>query len=159
MKEIILTQGKVALVDDADFEWLNQWKWFAYKDANTYYAHRSDRTGPKQRIILMHREILGLTDPKIHGDHKDRNGLNNQRNNLRTANNSQNMANRRSHIDSTSEYLGVYYYKRDRNWRARITKDRKDIFIGGYDSEYEAALAYNEVAIQLHGQFANLNKV
>lgn len=160
MKEIKLTQGKVALVDDADYEWLSQWKWYAMKQHNTFYAVRNVWVGKnKARGIRMHRLILGLTDFSIKSDHKDHNGLNNQRYNLRAATNSQNAFNNRSHQDSTSPFLGVSFFKRDGNWQAQISTDGKQKHIGFYKSEVEAAKAYNEAAIQYHGVFANLNAV
>jgi len=82
MKLIPLTQGKFAQVDDEDFEYLNQWKWFALKDAQTFYAARGIYL---KGNILMHRQLLGLTNSEVKGEHKDRNGLNNQKENLRVA--------------------------------------------------------------------------
>lgn len=155
MKEIQLTKGQIALVDDEDFEWLNQRKWWAKRHRNTFYAHcRMIETG---KIVLMHRLILDLTDPKIQTDHKDRNGLNNQKYNLRVATNSQNTANRKSFKNSTSKYLGVRLHKRDNIWEANIQKDGKLMYIGRFKTEEDAALAYNKVAQKLHGEFANLN--
>ena len=84
MKKIPLSKGKFTLVDDADFEWLNAWKWHAGKRGDDlYYAVRSERVNGKKSLILMHREILGLTDSKIYGEHWDGDGLNNQRINLK----------------------------------------------------------------------------
>lgn len=166
MKEIKLSQyGKnknlnlVALVDDKDFDYLNQWKWFASKFKHGWYAGRNDYTGEKKRHIKMHRVILGLNDSKELGEHIDRNGLNNQRTNLRLANKSQNAINVCARENSTSNYLGVCWHKREKKWRAQITKDYKKVYIGSFDNEHEAALAYNQKAIQLFGEFANLNKI
>ena len=160
MKEIQLTQGKIALVDDSDFEWLNQWKWYAAREGNTFYAQRTDRSNGK-RTVKMHRLILGLSDPNILADHMDLNGLNNQRNNLREADSSKNQWNRRSVKNSSSKYLGVSFDKdkRIRKWKAIIQANNKKIVLGRFASEDEAALAYNEKALELHGEFANLNKV
>ena len=165
MKEIKLTQGKVALVDDADFEWLNQYKWFANKQGNSFYAVRNTPWIDGHRTqVSMHRQILNLTDPNIFGDHRDRNGLNNQRNNLRVATRSQNGTNRRSWGDS--KYLGVHkvvYKKGGRQkkdyeyWRATIKEGDKVKLIGLFHDEVEAAKAYNKTAIKIHGEFANLN--
>jgi len=116
-------------------------------------------------MVYMHREILGLTDRKIHGDHKDHDTLNNRRNNLRIATHSQNMANRSSHKNSTSKFLGVSIETHKRGnkifkyWHAVISKDRKITFFGHFKTEELAALAYNEAAIKLHGEFANLNVI
>ena len=163
MKEIKLSKlGKnrnlnlVALVDDDDYEWLNKFNWCATGVNGKYYATKRSKRGEKR--VLMHRLILGLTDPKILSDHEDRNGLNNQRNNLRICTRSQNNANR-TPIGS-SKYLGVFYQPMSTNrpWYARIVKDKKKKYLGSFSTEREAALIYNKAAIELHGEFANLNK-
>lgn len=157
MKEIKLTQGKAALVDDADFQWLNQWKWYAQNTKSGFYAIR--RVGHAGGIICMHRLILGLIKPKQKADHKDRDTLNNQRSNLRIATHAENMSNRRVFKNSSSKYLGVHWFKRDKKWYATITKDNKKQTIGSFSEEDQAALAYNEAAKRLHGEFANLNQI
>lgn len=164
-KVIKLTLGKFAIVDDEDFEWLNQWKWYAAKGRRTFYVYRgvySSKPG-KRTTIRMHRAILGIIDPNIFVDHKDRNGLNNKRDNLRLATDAQNKTNRESTKGATSKYLGVflviqkYKEKTYRYWVAQISKYDKNIHLGYFKTEQEAALAYNKAAIKLHGEFANLN--
>lgn len=156
MKEIKLTKGQVALVDDSDFEYLNQWKWCARKHRNTFYAQRSlPRVNGKQETVQMHRFILGLTDPKVLTDHKDWNGLNNQRSNLRVATVSQNNANKKP--KGTSKYMGVSLLSRDNVWVANLYKNGKHYWLGRYNTEKEAALAYDEAAKKYHGEFANIN--
>lgn len=159
MKEIPLTKGKVAIVDDEDFEWLNQRNWHVQitVNSNILYA-TSDEWKPKKRKILMHRYILGLTDPKILVDHKDHDGLNNQRHNLRPCTKQQNQKNMASHRDSSSKYVGVGFRPGRGKFRARIW-DGKDICLGHFINEIDAAKAYNEAAIKIHGEFANLNIV
>ena len=157
MKEIILTKGQVALVDDGDFEWLNQWKWFAKKDMHTHYAGRTDYANGK-RLVLMHRLILGLSDPEIKGEHRDNNGLNNQRSNLRTATQAQNASNVWSYRNSTSGYLGVSLNTgRGKNWRVQIKKHGVVRHLGYYDNEIEAAKQYDKASIELHGEFGKVN--
>jgi|SRR6188768_735071 len=158
MKEVQLTQGKVALVDDQDYDFLNQFKWYAKKDpfAKTYYAARNNPE-VKGLLILMHRQILGLDDPKLFCDHSDHNGLNNQKYNLRIATRSQNNANKQP--TGTSKYLGVSWDKSRNKWKAEIRKNKKGIHIGRFKNEAEAALAYNKKAVEMHGDFANLNNV
>lgn len=165
MELISLTHGLFAQVDDSDFEYLNQWRWFAHKQRNTYYAVRNCQiTKRKRTIIRMHRLILGLQNPKIFCDHIDHNGLNNQRSNLRKATPAQNLANRSASLNSTSKYLGVSlstvsnkYGSIYTSWKAAIQKDGHVIHIGRFKTEDQAAIAYNEVAIKIHGDFANLN--
>ena len=152
MKEIQLTQGKVALVDDEDFERLNQWKWFAAKSGNTYYAKRFGN-------IRMHRVVMGVTS--LHNlivDHCSGDGLDNRRQNLRVCSSMENSANRRSAKNSSSKYLGVSYEIGRNKWVARITSNKKVIRIGYFKTEENAATAYNMFAERVHGQFANLNK-
>lgn len=168
MKQIPLSQhGKnkllnlVALVDDDMYDYLNQWNWYALKSWNTFYAARNEPTPNskrKQKAIWMHREILGLSsDLKKEGEHIDHNGLNNLRYNLRVATHSQNCINRRAHKNSSSSFLGVYKVRN--KWRAAIMKDYKRTHIGYFDNEKIAAIAYNEKAVELFGEFANLNKI
>lgn len=160
MKEIILPGKIVALVDDEDFEWLNQWKWKAHKKHYATYAYRHMLNGSGKLIsVFMHRQIMDTTDPKIFVDHKDHNGLNNQKYNLRLATPSQNSSNRRPIKNSSSKYLGVQWFKPTMVWAARIKKYGVVKTIGYFKYEANAALAYNEAAKILHGEFANLNVV
>src|SRR5688500_12272183 len=117
-KEISLTRGQVAIVDNADFGWLSQWKWYATKHRNTYYADRNGYIShTKHDTIRMHRLILDAPTG-IHVDHIDGNGLNNQRSNLRLCTNQQNLANRPPLPGKSSQYKGVSFYRRDQIWRA-----------------------------------------
>ncbi len=161
MKEIKLTQGKIALVDNEDYEFLMQFKWYARfdKKGNYFYAVRSLKINGKQTTILMHRVIMGVIDSKIHIDHVNHNTLYNCKSNLRVATTSQNQANRRSQKNSTSKYKGISWHKRDNNWQVSIQKDKKTFHIGGFENEADAALAYNKKALELFGEFANLNKI
>src|ERR1700685_1864374 len=117
MKFIPLTQGKVAMVDDADYEWLAQWKWFAIFDHGNWYAVRNVRKPDgTQTPLRMHRVLLGLTDLKIEVDHRDGNGLNNQRHNLRIATHGQNMCNRSMQKNNISGVRGVCWHKDAGKW-------------------------------------------
>jgi hypothetical protein len=154
MKEIILTQGKRAFVDDEDFERLSQWKWCAVKERDTYYAiHRKDGYN-----IGMHRAILGFSrgDGKVI-DHINGNGLDNRRENLRECLNRQNLYNRPKNKKSKSKFKGVTWHKATKKWRADIMANYKPISLGLYNSPQEAALAYNYAAVHYHGVFARLN--
>jgi hypothetical protein len=159
VKEIKLTQGKVALVDDTDYEWLNQWRWYARKNNNAWYAsrHSARDENNKQSTILMHRVILGVTDPKVQIDHDDTNGLNNQRYNLREASHSQNQHNQRIKAGGTSKYKGVSWNERQKKWKVSIRKNKVQIHVGCFCDEIDAAIAYNKAAIIYHGEFARLN--
>ena len=155
MKEIKLTQGQVALVDDDNFEVLNQFKWCAQKHRNTYYAIRTILVNDKNKTIRMHNVIMGGKGV----DHINRNGLNDQRSNLRFCTNSQNHMNRRKRKNTSSIYKGVSFHKRTGKWMASIGINDKKIHLGYFDIEVEAAKSYNNKAIELFGEFANLNNV
>lgn len=164
MKEIILTKGLTTTVDDADFDFLNKWKWYADKLGDTFYAKRrinlKREKGKPQRgtSIYMHREILELKKGEI-GDHRDGNGLNNQRDNLRKCTHGQNMVNQKSQKNSSSKYLGVSWDSTREKWTVHVCKNYKVYSPGRFDNEKEAALAYNKKALELHGEFARLNDI
>jgi hypothetical protein len=162
-KEIQLTRGKVAIVDDEDYEWLNQWKWHYTACASTEsshgYATRSITIAPnKQTQLYMHKLILGL--PKgVYGDHIDGNTLNNTRANLRIATPQQNAFNRKHESNAPSRFKGVLWHKRDKRWMAYICKNRHIHHLGYFKTDTEAALAYNKAALIYHGEFAKLNQI
>lgn len=159
MKEISLTRGLVTLVDDEDFEYLNQWEWFAHNRRGKFYAARNSKhiKGIKRKCISMHRELLRINDSGVLTDHKDGNSLNNQKSNLRACNYLQNNANSKSRKNSTSKYLGVSFRSDSSKWRASIQHDNNLHQLGTFLTEKEAAIAYNKAAFKLFGEFANLN--
>lgn len=157
MKEIMLNKGYVVQVDDADFDWLNQWKWWAKKGRHTLYATRKEWIGADRVNISMHRQILGLTSPKDFSDHIDGNGLNNQRANLRKCTCAQNNMNAGRKAIGSSVYKGVSISNNRKGWVARIGVSGKIKRIGKFDTEELAAAAYNEAAKKYHGEFARLN--
>jgi hypothetical protein len=160
-KQISLTQGKFALVDDADYEWLNQWKWQAAKGARTsydvWYAVRCETKRPRKRIF-MHRVIMSTPEDMI-TDHVDHDGLNNQRYNLRSCTKSQNTANsrKRSSQKGTSKYKGVSWNKGVSKWQAEIQGPTKRYYLGLFLSAEDAAIIYDKKAIELFGDFAYVN--
>lgn len=158
-KTIPLSQGKVALVDDEDFEWLSQWKWYAHADRRTYYAVRStprDENG-RYTTVRMHRQILEAP-LGIQVDHADSDGLNNQRANIRLCNNAENARNRRKRAQGTSSrFKGVSWSALMGSWRARIRVNSQDYKLGFFTNETEAAQAYNVAALLHYGRFASVN--
>lgn len=158
MKRIALTKDKFALVDDSDYDRLNQWKWHSSLSRKTCYACRKGRKGKESKKIIMHREILGLRpgDGRI-VDHIDGNGLNNQRSNLRLCAHQENMLNRPGNRGSKSKYKGIYWSERKRRWIAEIRYKLKKERLGLFKSEVDAAMAYDRRAKELFGEFAKLN--
>lgn len=153
MKTIPLTQGKVALVDDEDFEYLSQFKWAAHKTGPNLYADRYSAINGHGGRIQMHREIMCF--PKgMEIDHIDHNGLNNQKNNLRVCTRKQNAANTKSY--GKSKYRGVFI-DRDKYIRAAIKIQDKYTYLGSFKTEIDAAMAYDKMAKKYYGEFANLN--
>ena len=156
MKEIPLTQGKVALVDDADFERLSQWKWSAQKTRSYWYAKRNTSRQTGKRIVYMHVEIMQPpTGVKI--DHKDHDGLNNQRYNLRYSTHAENVHNRKNQRGNKSGYKGVHWNKRKGKWQATVTVNYHQIYLGLFTRAEDAARAYDRAARTHHGEFAYLN--
>lgn len=161
MREIkIGNSGLFAQVDDDIFEYLNQFGWNKTKGKTTVYATR-DIWEHNKRIhrYYMHREIMGFPE-NMQVDHIDHNGLNNQKINLRICSNTENARNSTSARNATSKYLGVcitYTKKGTLRWKSTIMYNRKSIWIGAFDTEIDAAIAYDKKAIGLFGEFANLN--
>lgn len=154
MKEIELTQGFKAIVDDEDYEYLSKWKWHY---SNGYAVrHNSElyRTTGKRRLLPMHRLIANTPDEML-TDHANGNKLDNRKVNLRVCNPQQNSSNVVK--PGTKRYRGVQ--KLGRKYRAKIKYNGEQIVIGSFDTEEEAALAYNEAAFVYQGNFAILNKV
>ncbi len=149
-KNIPLTQGQYAIVDDADFDWLNQWRW--HFNRTTGYASRRDRKG--MRTILMHRLIIGAPTGS-QTDHVDGDGLNNQRHNLRICTASQNQQNRKPQAGSRSQYKGVSFY--DDVYVVRIYVNEENLYLGRFTDERLAAQVYDFAATKYYGEFAALN--
>lgn len=161
MKLIKLSKNQSVMVDNWNYDYLNQWKWDAKKGKYTYYAERKSRINGKCVTIRMHRVIMN-TPKGYEVDHKDWNGLNCLESNMRNCTHSQNCMNRRAH--GRSKYLGVCYETRKYKNKtyeyisAQIKTNGKVRKIGFFKTEESAARAYNQEAIKYFGEFANLNK-
>jgi hypothetical protein len=153
MREIYLTQGKVTQVD---FEWLMR---YTRLDNEIWYAVRSKYINGKYYHITMHREILMLYNVKapFDIDHKDGNGLNNQKYNLRAATRSQNQANRGLNKNNSSGYKGVYFQRSAMKFKAQIGYKGEKIYLGLFEDPINAAVKYNEYAKRLFKEYAQLN--
>ena len=149
----------IALVDDEDYERLNQYKWCLHKSSeNCFYAFRARRitdTSTFTKVILLHREVLNFPNSKI--DHIDHNGLNCQKYNLRLATQQQNIMNSSKRKNTSSKYKGVSWHKVHNYWVASIKINGKSIHLGSNVNEISAAELYNKAAIRYFGEFANLN--
>src|SRR4051812_33195080 len=141
-------------VDDSDFEFLNQWKWTAEKRKNCFYAIRGLCLGKgKQTTIRMHKFLIGSV---LDVDHRDGDGLNNQRSNLREATVAQNGWNTKSQ-GGTSRFKGVCWSEKYTRWQCSMSVNNKHMLIGCFPTEDLAACAYNFAAKKYHGEFAVLN--
>jgi AP2 domain len=152
MKEIPLTKGFVALIDDEDFERVSQIKWTVKKGATskTYYAQNS------MKRLLLHRFVLGVP-ANLDVDHRDRNGLNCCKGNLRVSTTCQNKYNVGIRSDTTSGYKGVCWNKLERKWKVAIKSNKHSFHLGTFSDLLEAAHAYDVAAKTFHGEFACLN--
>lgn len=161
VKEILLTQGKTAIVDDEDFDKVKDDKWCAHKEHGgiRFYAQRGRYDPGKKRTIgyiSMHHQVTDFKYKMI--DHINGNGLDNRKCNLRPCNSVQNGINRkRLQKRNTSGLRGVSWHKRDKIWQAYINDGTKKIMLGYFNTKKEAALARDKKAKELHGEFAVLN--
>jgi hypothetical protein len=154
MKQIQLTHGCIALVDDCDFELVSRYKWYAIQhENNRWYAGTQSESVP----FHMHRLILGFPNG-MDIDHKNGDGLDNRRENLRPATRSQNNANQQI-TPHTSKYKGVCWDKNREKWFAKLKTNHKTNNLGRFDNEEDAARAYNRKALEIFGEFARLNPV
>jgi hypothetical protein len=156
MKKIPLSQGKYALVDDADYELVSQYKWSyaprgGYASRNAYLG--GGRKAPKRKTILMHSLITG----ENYVDHINGNGLDNRRSNLRPCTHIENMRNTKLYANNKTGFKGVHYNKRDKKYQANIRVDKKLKALGYYPTAIEAARAYDNAAKEYFGSFARLN--
>ena len=158
MKIIELTKGKKAFVDDADYEYLMQWKWglsnnYATRKMHLGYVDRKRKVA----TIYMHR-VVNQTPDGFDTDHINGDKLDNRKENLRTATPSQNKYNIGAKGGS-SKYKGVSYSKQRGKWVENIRKENKVTYLGCFENEDDAALAYNQKANEFHGEFALLNEI
>ena len=152
MKEIQLTKGKVTIVDDEDFDFLNKWKWCLHSRG---YAKRNVKNRKSQTTLLLHRVITNA--PKgIDVDHINGNKLDNRRDNLRLADRSSNIANTKKRNGCLSQYKGLNL-RNNGNWSAVVNPKGKTIYLGTYSNEIEAARAYDKAAKEYFGEYASLN--
>jgi hypothetical protein len=164
MKSIKLTQGKEAIVDNEHFDELNQYKWscdsHGYAVRFTTIQSQNKKLGIKQKrkTILMHK-VINNTPDGFHTDHINGNTLDNRKDNLRTATASQNQGNTNKRVNNTSGFKGVSWSKRANKWVAQIRCNNQQLYLGLFDNLQEAAIAYNNKALELFGEFASIGEL
>lgn len=150
--EIALVKNKgICLVDNDSFDLLKGKNWCL---SSRGYAQCSENG----KTIFMHRLILN-PDGKLHVDHINGNKLDNRKINLRICSHAENIRNRGKHKKKSSKFKGVWFFVRAKKWKASIYFNSKNIYLGTFLNEVDAALTYNEAAIKYHGKFARLNEV
>jgi hypothetical protein len=156
MKLIELSQGRVAIVDDEDFDWLSAWKWHYHrrKGAITGYARRTDRKNGDQRTIQMHNEIYHHYHRESFQelDHINTCGCDNRKSNIRLATRSANCVNKQRRSDNTSNKTGVTWYRQDQKWVARLQLPGKRLYLGGFVKKKDA------IAARRHAEIAHFKE-
>lgn len=150
MKLIALTQGAFAIVDDADYPRLVQFKWHLH---NCGYAGRNGCEGEKP-YVLMHQEILGCAPNGMETDHVNQNKLDNRRVNLRHCALSLNRLNSKVRIDNSSGFKGVHFCNRRKHYVAQIRINGRCKYLGSYDDPTEASIVYGQVHSELCSKLA-----
>ena len=158
MKTLELTKGKIALIDDDDYACALQYQWYATLRKCVWYAYRMVCVDDKQAMIFLHRFLM---EPPagMQVDHIDGDGLNCTRANMRLCTLAENTRNRRRPVTNTSGYKGVSWHKLRGKWRAEIGVDCRNKHLGLFESKDDAALAYNNAALEHYGEFARLNVI
>jgi hypothetical protein len=163
MKEIQLTQGRVAIVDDEDYDIVNKYNWWAVQGGDihkVYYAQKwLCRVKGVKKYEMLHNFIAGRPGYKLFIDHINGDGLDNRKENLRIVTNRQNGHNNSGQSNRLGRYKGVYLNRTGKKFVARITVDYKQLCLGSYQNETDAAIAYNNAAIKYFGEFARLNEI
>jgi hypothetical protein len=156
MREIPLTQSKVALVDDEDFNYLNQWNWCINKDVRTLYAFKG-KSQNSNKASSMHQLLVSVPEG-MEIDHINHNGLDNRKENLRVCTHAENIHNQRTqNRNKTSQFKGVCWMEKSKRWRARIKVNMEFIYLGSFISEIKAALAYDKASKKYYGDFSCTN--
>jgi len=153
-KQIPLTQGKFAIVDDEDYEYLSQWLWYAIRHKGYFYASRANsiKANGVKKNILMHRVILNAQEDML-VDHENGNTLDNRKSNLRQASHCENMRNRKIQSNNTSGFRGVSFHKLSKKWHAKISVNGYPKSLGYYETPKEASMVYEKEAERIYGKY------
>lgn len=156
MKTITLTKGKITLIDDEDFEKISKYSWRALKTKNNWYAVAWEKNNRSHRKLLLLHRVITSAPAALEADHRDGNGLNNRRYNLRLCSHSQNhQAFQTKSKKASSKFRGVRF--KNRSWDAQIKVSGKSVHLGRHPTEEDAARAYDKKAREVFGEFAHPN--
>jgi hypothetical protein len=158
MPAALKIQGKIVLIDIEDYDLIKEYTWNISNDGWNNYVKTEIWKGGRKKIY-MHRLIMGITNPIVIIDHKNGNGIDNRKCNLRICNCSNNSANKTMQKNNTSGFKGVSWKKDVKKWRVKVIKDGVNYSAGYYDDIIEAAKAYDKKAVELFGEFARTNKM
>jgi hypothetical protein len=152
-----LTRDKCTIIDEPDLALVGNRKWFAVNRGKDWHAMRTEGGRSKRRSVYMHRVIMGAADG-LEIDHKNHNGLDNRRANLRECTHRQNRQNQVTRDETkTSRFRGVSWSKKRGVWIAAVCINGRQTYLGGYELEEQAARAYDAAAVRHFGEFANPN--
>lgn len=158
---VTLTKGYEAIIDAADVPLVQHWLWHAHvvkrRDGSIrgVYARRNEFIDGKKSPIYLHRSLMGRPS-EVEVDHRDGDGLNNRRGNLREATHAENQCNGGLRDDNTSGFRGVYWNQTRGKWYASIGVDGKRLYLGAFEALPDAAAAYAEASARLHGEFGRV---
>jgi hypothetical protein len=156
-RRIYLGDGQFTILDQRDYYNLSKFQWYIKGSFGKFYAARNYKYDFRQtKTVSMHREIM-IAPKGLLVDHRNRNGLDNRRANLRLATYSENNCNKLKRKNTSSRFIGVCFNKQNQRWGAHIQHGGGKIFLGYFDSETDAGKAYDEAAKKYHGEFACLN--
>jgi hypothetical protein len=156
-RRIYLGEGEWTILDHEDYYRLGNFKWHIKGNGKKFYVVRSAKNGSgRTKLLSLHREITNAPKGLV-VDHRNRNTLDNRRANLRLATASQNMHNVQKKKNASSRFFGVYFIKNSGRWGAQIRFNGKDIWLGTFVNEIDAAMAYDAAAKKYYGEFARLN--
>lgn len=147
---------KIIYIDESDVKKVSKYNWWINKNGYVYSRER-DKILQKDRWFYLHRYLLDVKDKKNHVDHIDDNKLNNCRSNLRICSNKQNVSRKIVTEGNTSNFKGVSWEKRIKKWRVTLTHNYKQVYVGTFRDEIEAARSYDKKAKELFGDFCRLN--
>lgn len=154
---IELTQGYTTLVDAADYDWVSKHRWRYHNGGR---AVRWQNMNGKTQTLFLHRAVLehhGVCLDGLQTDHRNRCPLDNRRSNLRVATHSENMQNRSMHKNNSSGFTGVWWSREKKKWVAELRANGRKHYLGAFTDIDKAARAYDQAALELHGEFATLN--